>query len=331
VSSATRRAERLVCWYPAAWRARYAEEFVELLAADIAERPLSWRRTADVARSGLAARLGWGGLAHGLEPARRARASLASLASATGAFLIVGIAMWSQLAIGWQWSRPATQGTAVAVVLMTYLVVAFGLLVLLAAVPYAWASARFLVRREAGGLLLPLFLLGLAAAGMVIGARHFATGWPGTGGHPWVHQHLVPGRLAALAWASTLSITSYWAHPTALLGFPATEVAWMAASPAALVCLVVAAAQLIRRVELSPRAIRFELALARLGCVAMVGFVVAPCMWIVGGGTGPRNLFHIGAIDLVDLAVMGVMLVVACRSIRQVRAAVAGLCDQESR
>jgi hypothetical protein len=300
---------------------------VELLAADIAERPLSWLRTADVARNGLAARLGRGGLVHGLEQARHARASLASLASATGVFLIAGVAMWSQLAIGWQWSRPATQGTAVAIVLMTYLVVALGLLALLAVVPYAWAGARGLMRGEARGTLLPLLLLGLAAAGMAVGARHFASGWPGTGGHSWAHQHLVPGRLAALAWASTLSITSYWAHPGALRGFPATEVVWMAASPAALVCLIVAAAQLIRRVELSPRALRFELALAKLGCVAMIGFVVAPCMWIVGGGSGPRNLFHIGAIDLVDLAVMGAMLVVASCSSRQVRAAVARLSD----
>jgi hypothetical protein len=327
VSDATRRAERLVRWYPAAWRARYAEEFVELLAADIGERPLSWRRTLDVAGNGLAARLGQGGLVHGLDPARVARARLAALASAGGAFLIVGIAMWSQLAIGWQWSRPATQGTALAVVLMTYLVVALGLLALLAVVPYVWACAQRLLRREAGGIVVPLLLLGLAAAGMVFGARHFAAGWPGTGGHPWVHQHLVPGRLAAPAWASTLSITSYWAHPAALLSFPATEVVWMAASPAALVCLVVAAAQLIRRVELSPRALRFELALARLACVAMLGFVVAPCLWIVGGGSGPRNLFHIGAIDLVDLTVMGAMLVVVCSSSRQVRTAVERLCD----
>jgi len=327
VSSPTGRAERLVRWYPAAWRMRYAEEFVELLAADIAERPVSWRRTIDIARNGLAARLGRGGLVHGLEPGRRAQASMASLASASSVFLIVGLAMWSQLAIGWQWSRPATQGTAVAVVLMTYLVLAFGLWALLAAAPYAWACARRLLRGEAKGILFPLFLLGLAAAGMVIGARHFATGWPGTGGHPWVHQHLVPGSLAAPAWASTLSITSYWAHPGALLGFPATEVAWMAASPAALVCFIVAAAQLIRRVELSPRTLRFELAVARLGCVAMIGFVVAPCLWILGGGAGPRNLFHIGAIDLVDLGVMGAMLIVACSSSRQVRAAVAHLCD----
>ena len=52
------------------------------------------------------------------------------------------------------------------------------------------------------------------------GTHHFANGWPGTGGHPWVHQGIVPGGVAAYAWASTLFVTSYWAHPAALAGVP---------------------------------------------------------------------------------------------------------------
>src|SRR5262249_58069700 len=51
VSDAPRRAERLVRWYPAAWRARYAEEFVGLLASDVPERPLSRQRNRDGGRS----------------------------------------------------------------------------------------------------------------------------------------------------------------------------------------------------------------------------------------------------------------------------------------
>jgi hypothetical protein len=63
-----RRARRLLRWYPPLWRARYGEEFAELLIADLAERPRSWRRTADVARAGLLARLAGAGLAtHPLE------------------------------------------------------------------------------------------------------------------------------------------------------------------------------------------------------------------------------------------------------------------------
>jgi hypothetical protein len=43
----------LLRWYPRAWRARYGEEFTELLLADLAERPRSAARTADVIRGGL--------------------------------------------------------------------------------------------------------------------------------------------------------------------------------------------------------------------------------------------------------------------------------------
>ena len=33
-------------------------------------------------------------------------------------------------------------------------------------------------------------------------------------------------------WASTLSVTSYWAHPAALASSPPAELAWMVLSPA---------------------------------------------------------------------------------------------------
>lgn len=56
-AGADRRARRLLHWYPSRWRARYGDEFTQLLIDDITARPRSWRRTLDVARSGLAARL----------------------------------------------------------------------------------------------------------------------------------------------------------------------------------------------------------------------------------------------------------------------------------
>lgn len=56
-ASPEQRARRLVRWYPKEWRRRYGEEFTELLVYDIGERPRSWHRTLDVARSGLAAQM----------------------------------------------------------------------------------------------------------------------------------------------------------------------------------------------------------------------------------------------------------------------------------
>jgi hypothetical protein len=53
VSGPRERAAGLLRWYPRAWRARYGEEFTELLLAGLAERPRSAARTADVIRGGL--------------------------------------------------------------------------------------------------------------------------------------------------------------------------------------------------------------------------------------------------------------------------------------
>ncbi|MGH3166908.1 MAG: hypothetical protein ACRDN0_13610, partial [Trebonia sp.] len=60
---AGRHAARLLRWYPESWRARYGDEFTELLISDIEERPRSAARTLDVARGGIVARLTAAGLA----------------------------------------------------------------------------------------------------------------------------------------------------------------------------------------------------------------------------------------------------------------------------
>jgi len=314
VSVDEKRVRRLIRWYPRAWRQRYGDEFAELLLADIAERPRSWSRAFDVARSGAAARLGLGGVVHSLPSHERAGARLAALVCAGSVFMLFGAAIWAQLAIGWQWSRPSAPATSAAIVLMSCLLGLCLALALVAALPVVWAVAARSAAGRGRDLVVPfaLFLAGGVVA--VIGARHFAAGWPGTGGHPWSHQHLLPGRLAAFAWAGTLSITSYWAHPGALLRFPADELLWMAASPVALVAAVAGGARTIRRLGLSRRVLRFELALARIASGAMIVFLAATCSWIVSGGTGPRNLFDVGAIDVAAVAAMAAALVVAWRA-----------------
>ena len=119
---ATQRADRLLRWYPRPWRDRYGAEFTELLIADISERPRSARRSLDVMRGGIRARLADAGLAgfplplatadsaatsaSTLEQARQRQvsASLGSFSCALGGFLVFGSALWSQLLISWQFS-----------------------------------------------------------------------------------------------------------------------------------------------------------------------------------------------------------------------------------
>ena len=116
-----RRARRLLRWYPAGWRARYGEEFAELLLAELSEQPRAWRRTADVARCGITARLAGAGLAGPPAGMAGARASLGTLACSLAVFLTFGTAMWAQLAVGWQWAPPDSTATSVAMLVMSRL------------------------------------------------------------------------------------------------------------------------------------------------------------------------------------------------------------------
>jgi hypothetical protein len=314
--AAQRAADRLLRWYPPSWRDRYGDEFTELLLAEFAERPRDPRRTADVIGSGLLARLASAGLTrNGLDPRRQARASLATAACAAAAFWAFGLAMLAQLAVGWQWAAPRA-ATASAAVIMAVGVVVLAVLAMLGAAPVAWCAAAGLLgrgRRRQRGLGWPNALVLIGGVVLVAGAHHFQNGWPGTGGTAAAHS-LLPAGPAAFGWASTLSLTSYWAHPAALGAFPALELAWMAASPLALLCLVGGMAVLVRRLRLSARVLAYQARLAAVAAVAMAVFLAGAACWALGQGSEPAGLFHAGALDLAGLCVMAATLLAAARA-----------------
>jgi len=319
-SAAARRAQRLMRWYPGAWRARYGDEFAELLMSDICERPRSAARTLDVARGGVVARLARTGLCGvALGRSEQARASLALLGCCLAVFLGFGAAMWSQLTIGWQWSQPAHAATTVATVVTSVTMLAFAGLGLLAAAPVAWAVASRIVRGRSRGLVVPAVVFCVAVAVAVVGARHFQNGWPGTGGHAAGRPGLVPPGIAAFSWASTLFVSAYWAHPSALGAFPAAELAWMAVSPVALAVAVAAAATVVRRTELPLAVLRFEIRLGSAACAAMTVFLAGCCSWLAAGDRAQHDLFHFGAIDVAGVAVMTVALAIAQHAVHRAR------------
>jgi hypothetical protein len=299
------RARRLLRCYPRGWQERYGEEFLELLVADLNERPQSLSRTLDVLRSGLVSRLSVAGLVGPfVDPEQQTSANLAVLGGALSAFLLLGIAIWAQLSIGWQWSAPSTSTTAVAMVTMSVGVGVFVLLAVLASGPVISAVVVAMCGPAGRKLRRPFLMVVTGMVVLVLGSHHFANGWPGTGGHHWAHQGLVPGGIAAFAWALTLSITSYWGHPGALSAFPFGEIAWMVTSPLALGCLGIGLVKVVRRVDLSARVLRFEVLMAVLASVAMEGFLGAACWWVLVGGSGPRELFRTGALDVAALSLM---------------------------
>jgi hypothetical protein len=319
-SKVRRRAARLVSLYPREWRARYGEEFTELLLAEIEERPHCSRRLLDVARGGLVARLAVAGLAgQPLDRRNQPGRCLVTLGATVSCFLVLALALWAQLTIGWQWARPNSVPTELAMIIMTLSVVLVAALFLAAAAPILALVLAALARGRGRPLLRPLCLVALGLSLLIVGTHHFANGWPGTGGHPWTHQGLVPGGVAAYAWASTLFVTSYWIHPAALARFPGPELGFMLLSPLATVSVIVGSSKILHRLTLQRGVLRFERCLGVAAALSMGLFLTGAALWVVEGGPGPRNLFHIGAIDVIELVLLALTAVLALRAAERSR------------
>jgi hypothetical protein len=343
---ATRQAERLLRWYPRPWRDRYGAEFTELLLSDISERPQSLRRSLDVARGGVLARLANAGLAGFPLPAataggpagtlaqlarqRQISASLGSLSCGLGAFLVFAAALWSQILISWQWSArlnvslPARSlpplarapgRSAFFAVFTTDVMLALLGLAVFAALPVLATVVSRVARDRQARLIRPAVVLAASLSVLVAGGRHFENNWLGTGGH----HALVPSGLAAFIWAVTLFVSAYWAHPAMFATLPADERAWMAVSPIAVAVAVASGAVLLRRARLSPRVAAFEACLGLLACVAMTAFVVCYGVWITERVRLEPGLpvgLSVGATNATIIAFLVLALAVAAQAAR---------------
>jgi hypothetical protein len=320
---AARRVASLLRWYPRSWRARYGEEFAELLLAELAEEPRSFRRTADIAVSGVLARCTSAGLtSHALRPGEQIQYGVATLCCALAAFLTFGVAMLAQLATGWQWVAPRSASALGGSVAMSVAAACLVLIGLLAAVPVAWRAAVTAVAHRDGSLARSAGLMLASGAVLVGGTLHVQNSWPGTGGTGALHE-LVPAGIAAFGWASTLSVSSFWVHPAILAILPASELAWMILSPFAVIGLVTGLAAVVRRLTLQGWLLKYLARLAVAACVTAVPFLAGAASWVLGNGPGQAGLFRPGLINGAELAIMALALVVALRAALGIRHALA--------
>jgi hypothetical protein len=311
-----RRVRSLLRWYPPSWRARYGEEFAELLLAEMEERPRSWRRTADVAASGLLARCTLAGLtSHELSPPEQIRAGLATLGCALAALLAFGLFLLAQLATGWQWAATTPPTTATGTLVMAAAALALGLIGLAAALPAGWQVA--VMARSNARLARPAMVTLGCATVLVCGARHFENGWPGTGGVGPEH-HLVPGGLAAFGWASTLSVSAYWAHPGLWGMFPAAEMTWMVLSPVAWIGLLVGCVTAVRRLTLPAGLLRYLAVLAAAAATAAIALLAGAATWVLGPPV-QAGAFRPGLVDMASLLIMAAAVVIALRAVAGIR------------
>jgi hypothetical protein len=312
------RAQRSLRWYPAQWRARYGDEFGELLAAEIAEQPRCLHRSMNVAAGGIMARMADAGLAGvTINRSDQTRRSLATFGCSVAVFLAFGVSIWSQLNIAQKWAQPATPATHTAILIMTFALYAGIALAAVGAAPIVWHAAFALARPRTPGLRRPALLLLAGTAVLIAGSLHYSGGWGGPGTHPWTHHPTGTGGPIAFMWASSLAVSAYWAHPTILARFPLSEITWMIVSPVALIATVTAAAKIVRRLDLPAPMLRFTNYMARLTTLALVVFVFGTLTWLLDGGPGPNHLFQAGTVDQIGLAVMTATLGLAALSVHR--------------
>jgi hypothetical protein len=312
------RARRLLRWYPKRWRERYGEEFAELLVAELDEQPHSWRRTADIARSGLAAQLSLAGLS-GSPIGGGPQAALATVGAATVAFLACGLSLWSQLLVGWRWSSLDGHAVRFGVLTMSVAGSYLAVLAVLAVLPVIVTVGREL-RVGERQLLTPAAGLVVGAAILLIGGHLLQGAWPGAGGHTTHLHRFVPGPVAGFGWAETLALTSYWIHPAQLLALPTAQVIWIVASPAVLAATVTAGVRLVRRVALPASVVSYEARLVRAAAGGMALYLGAGAWWVFESRDGSSSVFRAGSLDLLLIAAMAISLAVAGKAARQLRA-----------
>ena len=189
--------------------------------------------------------------------------------------------MWSQLAIGWQWSAPDTAGTAVATFVMTGTILVLAVLALLAALPVAWTVVARLARGPGAGPARPVRavpgragdhgrrrqalrerLAGHRRSPVGANQAWCPAGWPRSPGRrrsPSPRSGRTPPR-----WPPSRRPNSP--------GWPSARSRWPA--------LVAGAATAVRRTELSPAVLRFEGRLGVAACVTMAVFLGAGCAWL---------------------------------------------------
>jgi hypothetical protein len=108
--SAARTGERLLRFYPPAWRRRYGEELKELIVEASDSGGVPWRTRIDVALAGYRERVRAAGLEPGGAPADRVRARVLLVLCAWALFVVGGMVV-GKFSEHWQDAVPASGGS----------------------------------------------------------------------------------------------------------------------------------------------------------------------------------------------------------------------------
>jgi hypothetical protein len=315
----TRRAARLLRWYPAAWRECYGEEFGDHLEQEFAERPVDIGRTVNIAYKGLVARVADVGLSNAdASTEGRTRAAVGTSFVLTALMAVLALNFWSRAMGMWGGRRYHPVPDSVATGILT---VATGLL-LMVLVAIVLAVAVFVVRQIVRGRAQPLVGPSILAVGsgalLLYAVRQLPTmlvqyerGSHGIPGVRWSQPGRAIEALAQITWELTQRWVALWNQGAT--STPTVQTVVNDLLPLALLVFGVAIALLVRRVELPRTGERLGSATVALLGTLTGTFFVTYLVWLTVGGPSGTHFFvpegsAAGGVDLVLLALFAMLV-----------------------
>lgn len=249
-----RTAERWLRCYPRAWRERYGEELMELIAAMSDDGRVAWRVRLDLLRAGARERLRESGLGgRDISPRDRVRAGVLLVLCSWVPFLAGG-AVLQRFSENWRQVTPAADRGLPALAYDTLVTVAVlaGVLVLLGIALALPRTVTFL--RDSGWTRLRALIVRAALATAVA----------------------LGGFVAVLVWSHHLDPAQRNGHD---LAYEVIFLGWGLAMIVALAFWTAVAVRLARSIELPTRWLRTETLLAASTSLCMALVLVATAVW----------------------------------------------------
>ena len=253
-SDNTRRAARLLRWYPPAWRERYGEEFADHLEQEFADRRVDLRRSLDVAHKGLVARIDDVGLStSAVSPGGQTRAALGTSFVFMALVAVPALNFWSRAMLMWSARTyhpiPVDATTGILTVTTGLLLIVLGVTVLIVLV----FAVRQTVRGRGRRIVTPLVCAVGSGAFLYYSVRWLPNmlarySHMFQGGYRWTHPGPAAYGLAVIAHQVTQPWISMW-NP-GISGEPTSRAVMNDLAPLAVLVFAVAMAFLVRRVEL---------------------------------------------------------------------------------
>ena len=284
----TRRAMRLLRWYPSAWRERYGEELADHLEQEFAERPSDLRRSVNVALKGLAARADDIGLSNAsLSPGGQTRAALGTSFVLIALMAVLALNFWSYAMRLWSARHyhpiPVDATTGILTVTTGLLLLVLAVIVLTVLV----SAVRQIVRGRGRQILSPLVLAVGSVAYLYYTVRWLPRMLAGyshmfQGGFRWTHPGPAAYGMAEISSFVTQPWVSMW-NP-GIAGAPTSQTVMNDLAPLAVLVFAVAMAFLVRRVELPRISERLGSATVVLLGILSGVFLITLVVWFTVGG-----------------------------------------------